>query len=250
MRGYRRLVQDRVEHRGRSVALERRRSSRHLVKHHAERKQVCARVEFFPHGLFRRHEVHRAHGHSQAGQAFARHCANRLLRFELRREFNQSKIQNFRLSSGSDEDVRRLDVTMHDAAVVRGIQSVGDLDSVFQQFRKLERPVLDLVLEGLPIEKLHYDEQLSFVLAGLVDGADVLVVERRRGARLALEAGHGLPVARHFFGEKFQRDEASQRGVFGLVDDTHPATTQFFNDAVVRNGPADQRRAPAPDIRH
>ena len=110
---------------------------------------------------------------------------------------------------------------------------VGDLNPEFQQFRKLQRPVLNLVLEGLPIEKLHYDEQLSFVFAGLVDGADVLVVERRRCASLALEAGQRLPVTRQFLGEEFQRDKAPQLGVFGLVDDTHPATTQFFNHAVV-----------------
>ena len=122
---------------------------------------------------------------------------------------------------------------MHDAAVVGGVQRVRDLNPVFQQLRKLKRPVLDLVLEGLPIEKLHDDELLSVVFAGFVNGADVLVVESGSCAGLALESGQGLAVARQFFREEFQRDKASQLGVFGLVDNAHPATTEFFNDAVV-----------------
>ena len=89
------------------------------------------------------------------------------------------------------------------------------------------------MLERLPIEKLHHNEQLSFVFGSFVNRADVLMIERRCGAGLTLEAGQRLPVTRQVLGEKFQGDQASQPSVFGLVDDTHPATTQFFNHAVV-----------------
>jgi len=44
------------------------------------------------------------------------------------------------------------------------------------------------LLEGLPFEQLHGDERLAFVFINVVDGADVGMIQRRRGARLALEA--------------------------------------------------------------
>ncbi len=43
-------------------------------------------------------------------------------------------------------------------------------------------------------------------------------------SRLAPEAFQRLRVARQFIGKEFQADEAMQAGVFGLVDDAHPAT--------------------------
>ena len=42
----------------------------------------------------------------------------------------------------------------------------------------------------------------------------------------------------HFGREKLQSYEAMQSDVFGLVDHTHAAATQFFQDAVMGNGPA------------
>jgi hypothetical protein len=41
--------------------------------------------------------------------------------------------------------------------------------------------------------------------------------------------------------KEFQGDEAMQASVFGLVDNTHSTTTEFFNDPVVRDRLADER---------
>ena len=53
------------------------------------------------------------------------------------------------------------------------------------------------------------------------------------------EPFEGLRVARDVLGEKFQRDETAELGVFGLVDDSHAAAAEFFEDAVVGDGLAD-----------
>jgi hypothetical protein len=50
-----------------------------------------------------------------------------------------------------------------------------------------------------------------------------------------------LRVARDVFREKFQRDEAAEFGVFGLINDAHASAAQFFQDAVVSNRAADRR---------
>ena len=36
------------------------------------------------------------------------------------------------------------------------------------------------------------------------------------------------------FGEELQGDEAAELDVLGLINDTHPATTQLLEDAVMR----------------
>ena len=41
-------------------------------------------------------------------------------------------------------------------------------------------------------------------------------------------------------GKELQGHEAAKLSVLGLVDDTHAATAQLLDDAVVRNGLADQ----------
>ena len=46
-----------------------------------------------------------------------------------RHHFRQPEIQNFRVPFLRNEDVRWLDVTVHDASRMRGVQRVGDLPS-------------------------------------------------------------------------------------------------------------------------
>ena len=91
-------------------------------------------------------------------------------------------------------------------------------------------------LQGQAIEELHGDETLSVVLADFVDGADVGMVERGRGARFAAESFERLRILRDFFGKEFEGYEASERRVFGFVDHTHAAAAELFDDAVVRDG--------------
>ena len=44
------------------------------------------------------------------------------------------------------------------------------------------------MLQRQPVQKLHRDEGLAVLLVNLVDGADIRMVERRSGLRLALKA--------------------------------------------------------------
>ena len=45
---------------------------------------------------------------------------------------------------------------------------------------------------------------------------------------------------RQVVGEELQCDVAVQPCIFGLVNHTHPTTTEFFEDAIVGNGLADE----------
>jgi hypothetical protein len=44
---------------------------------------------------------------------------------------------------------------------------------------------------------------------------------------------------RDIIGQELQGDEALKLGILGLVDHSHPAATEFLDDAVVRDGLAD-----------
>jgi hypothetical protein len=67
------------------------------------------------------------------------------------------------------------------------------------------------------------------------------MIECRSRLRFALESLERNGIVRSFRGEEFQRNGPAEPSVFGLVDDTHPATAQLFEDAVVRNGFTDER---------
>jgi hypothetical protein len=50
-----------------------------------------------------------------------------------------------------------------------------------------------------------------------------------------------LRVFRDVIWQKLEGDKAMEPNIFGFVNDTHPATTQLLNDAVMRNGLSDER---------
>jgi len=80
----------------------------------------------------------------------------------------------------------------------------------------------------MPSKILHDDKRLTIVLADLVDGTYVRVIQRRSGTSFAAEAFQRLRVLSVAFGQELQGDEADKFGVFGLVYHTHPAAAQFL----------------------
>ena len=156
-----------------------------------------------------------------------------------RGNFCQAEVENLGVSALGDENVGGLDVAMDNAFAVRGVERVGDFDGQAEQDIHFERTAGDAVLQGQAIQILHGDEGLAILFADVVNGADVGMVERGSRLGLAAKALERLAVLGHIFGEKLQGDEAIEASVFGFVNDTHAATTQLFDDAVVRDGLAD-----------
>ena len=62
----------------------------------------------------------------------------------------QAEVEHLRLLALGDEDVRGLDVAVDDAALVRGVERVGDLDRRVEQTLERQRPAADAVLQRLP----------------------------------------------------------------------------------------------------
>src|SRR5208282_2444927 len=151
------------------------------------------------------------------------------------RDLRQTKIENLGLTSTRDEDVRRLDVAMHNALRVRRIQRIGDLDAEINRRLNLQRLAGDLVPQGVPLKQFHRNEASPIGVIDFVDRADVLVVQGRRRLGFPLESAERLRIVGELFGKEFQSDVATELEVFGLIDHTHSAPADFAEDAVMGN---------------
>ena len=90
--------------------------------------------------------------------------------------------------AGRDEDVARLDVAVHDAVGVGGIQRLGDLgDQVDGPVGRQRTALLDQRAEVGPVDQAHVDEQPAVDLAVVVDRDDVRLPQPRDGVGLTLE---------------------------------------------------------------
>ena len=154
--------------------------------------------------------------------------------------FRQPKIQNLGVPALGYKNVCRLDVAVNDPSGVSRVQCVGDLDGEREKDFHFQRTPRDAVLQGHTVQKLHGDERMTIVLADFVNRADVGMVEGGSGTSFAAETLQSLRVLGYVIQQEFQRDEAPKLGVLGLVDDAHPATAEFLDDAVVGNGLTDK----------
>ena len=94
------------------------------------------------------------------------------------RDFGQTKIQDFRLPTFGQKKICGFQVTMNNAGRVGNFDRVRNLHSEVQKLLERDGLSLDAVLQCLPFETLHDDEQPVFVFTDVVDSADVRVVQR------------------------------------------------------------------------
>ena len=92
------------------------------------------------------------------------------------------------------------------------------------------------MLERHAIQKLHGDEGLPVLLANVVNGADVGMIQSRGRLGFALKARQSLRILGDIVGKELQRDEAMQPRVFRLIDDTHATAAQLLNDLIMGDG--------------
>src|SRR6266700_7528257 len=117
-----------------------------------------------------------------------------------------------------------------------GIQSIGNFDSERQHHLDVQWFAGDPVLQCHAVQKLHGNESLAILLPGVIDRANIRMIQRGCGLRLPLETSQGLSVSGNLLRQKLESDETMEPGVLGLVDHTHTAAAQLLQDAIVRNG--------------
>src|ERR1700722_4492124 len=91
------------------------------------------------------------------------------------------------------------------------------------------------MFQRLAIEKFHGDEGFAVHFADVVNGANAGMIQCGGRFGFSLESRERLLVSGDIVRKEFERHEAVQAGVFGFVNDTHSATAEFLDDAVMRN---------------
>ncbi len=110
-----------------------------------------------------------------------------------------------------------------------------------EQLGQRQSTLGDALPKSRAVEILHRDEAPALRFTDFVDHADVGMVQGGSGTRFPAKSFQHDRVLGDQFRQEFKRHQPAQLGVLGLVDDTHPAATQFLDDPVVRDGMADHK---------
>src|SRR3984885_11144181 len=97
---------------------------------------------------------------------------------------------------------------------------------------------MDPLFQRFAFQILHNQVRATLFLADVMQRADIRVIQAGGGPRLAPETVRGHLVARELAGQELESDKSLQPGILGLVDNTHAAASDLFEDRVMRNGPA------------
>jgi hypothetical protein len=211
------------------LPLERRLARTHPVYHAAEAEQVRTGIDLPAAGLLGGHVRRRADDGPLPCQ-----------RFRLVGGPGQAEIEDFHPAArGLQPDVGRFNIAVDQAGRVRCRQPFGRFPRDPQHLGGgWLRLLAHSRVEGLPFQVFHRQEGDAAVFADLVDGDNVIVLDRGGGAGLAGEAFACRFADAQAGLHRFHGNEAAQRRILGLEDDTHAAGAEDLLDAV-RAEPAD-----------
>jgi hypothetical protein len=192
---------------------------RRLVEHDAEGVEVGAAVEFFAQRLFGRHVVDGAGDAALAGDADAA---------LTHREAEVDELDRGAALAVGVEDVGGLEVAVDEAVLVGVAEGLADLG---RDLDRLLEVVGAALLEAGAYQQLHHEVRHLQVLADVVDGDHVRVVEGGDRAGLAEDAIAGvtdLAVG----AEDLDRHRALELDVPAAEDDAHAAAADLLVEAV------------------
>ena len=150
-------------------------------------------------------------------------------------QLGQTEVEHLCLPGAGHEDVRRLDVAVHDAAGVRAVERVGDLD---RRARAAARRAAACRRSGA--------SRVVPSSSSITMNGSPLVLRRFRGScRCAGDSGtrprgpragsaRARPCRARYRPAGTSARQADRARVLGAVDDTHPAAAKLLRDTVVR----------------
>ena len=130
---------------------------------------------------------------------------------------------------------------MNDALTMRTVQRISDLDRARERLVERQRSFRQPRGERFAVDELHDEKVDALIVADVMDGADVRMVERCHRARLPLEPGSALriggPTAGRIFRRRRGRAACRSREHFA-----HAARADCAFEAVGAELMADERR--------
>ncbi len=166
-------------------------------------------------------------------------------------ELRDPEVGDLDLVALAQDEVRRFDVAVHDAARVSVVERGRDLAHERDHPLGLEADALvDDGGDRLAVDELHRQERQPVLLADVEQRDDARVGECPRDARLLVEALDEGPVlravARDVEADRLDRQRALDERVERLVDGSHRTEAERAGDLVAPDGSGDlvARRRP------
>ncbi len=202
----------------RRVAGEGRPGGEHLVEHAAQRVQIAAGVHRPALGLLGREVGGGAHHRAGLGQVGLGAPGDGL---------GDAEVGHLHLTAGRDQDVSRLDVAMHHPVAMGEAQRRGHVRGDLRRSPRMQRTLgAHDLRQAAALDVLHDDEVGARLLAPVVDGHHVGVVEVGGGLGLAAEPLHEGGVLGVLGEEHLDGHGSVQQQVAGQVDVGHPPAGQ------------------------
>src|SRR6266566_2428505 len=196
-------------------------AGQHFVKNNANCKDVRAEIGFLSFGLLRRHVL----GSSHQG---ARHGHTRHV-FRVR----YTEIHHDHSAGVIHHDVLRLEIAMNYAFGVRRIKRLANLADNIHCFQRRKLPALnDQALQITAIDVLHRDEFHALGFTDVENSNHVLVGDLPRENQFLFEAFQHDPGIGKLGLDDFNGHQTVQFAVFRLIDGTHRALAQDFQNFV------------------
>ena len=150
------------------------------------------------------------------------------------RRASQSKVGDAEpLDAVFQQDVRRLDVAMHQPLSMCRREASGDLHSDSQDLGKGERAALVApLLQRLTADVRHDEIRHPIRFGDTVNGDDVVMHDRRRRFRLASKPPPRRTARRQMRSQHFDRHEPIQRRTKPLEHHAHPTATDHTGDFI------------------
>jgi hypothetical protein len=217
------LAQHLDENIGNGFSAEQRLAHDDFVQHRAEGPNIGALVDHFAAGLLRAHVRGRAHDHSGASRRNAHRGGIAGIHFLLLAVFHrgEAKIENFYDVVGSNQDIGRLQIAVHDSFLVRGFERGGDLLRVIQCGLKRQRTFDRRAGNQLHHQRAHAGRGAGLRFFNAVNLRDVGMIQRSQHFGFALETRQPLRIARQRVRQNLDRHRAIQFHIARAIHFAH-----------------------------
>ena len=152
--------------------------------------------------------------------------------------FGQAKVHDLGVTLRREHDVGGFQVAVQKPAGMRFLERLGNLHGHAKGVEQRHSAFEQSLMQRRSRDVLHHQKQCIAVLAKLEEFADIRVVERRDGHRLAAQAFARVAVGGQRGRQKLDSDETLEPRVSGAVHLAHSpsprAETMSYGQAVRR----------------
>jgi hypothetical protein len=113
--------------------------------------------------------------------------------------FCQAKIENFGVSTRTDENIGRLNVSVNDAGGVSGVERIGDFNGEREESLCAKDTLCNAIPQSCSLQEFHGDKRLAVLLTDVIDRADVRMVECGGSLGLSTKSRQGLGIRSDVF---------------------------------------------------